>query len=81
MDIRKIGPTHGKVMTWMGNIDAMVLGTNDKQQIEAEVRSKLEAGMANNGYIYHSDHSVPPGVSLESYKFVIELLDRFGNYQ
>ncbi len=81
MDIRKIGPTHGKAMTWMGNIDAMVLCTNDKQQVEAEVRSKLEAGMANHGYIYHSDHSVPPGVSLETYQFVIELLDRFGNYQ
>jgi uroporphyrinogen decarboxylase len=81
MDIRKIGPTHGKVMTWMGNIDAMVLGTNDKQLIEDEVRSKLQAGMANHGYIYHSDHSVPPGVSLETYKYVIALLDQYGNYQ
>lgn len=81
MDIRKIGPTHGRQFTWFGNIDAMVLGTNDKQLIEAEVRSKLAAGMANNGYIYHSDHSVPPGVSLETYRHVIELLDLYGNYQ
>ncbi|HCD32373.1 MAG TPA: hypothetical protein DER01_08185 [Phycisphaerales bacterium] len=81
MDIRKIGPTHGKTFTWFGNIDAMVLGTNDKKQIEAEVRSKLNAGMENKGYIYHSDHSVPPGVSLESYRYVIALLDEYGKYQ
>lgn len=80
MDIRRIGPTHGKTFTWFGNIDAMVLGTNDKALVEAEVRSKLEAGMANCGYIYHSDHSVPPGVSLETYRFVIELLNQYGNY-
>lgn len=80
MDIRRIGPTHGKIFTWFGNIDAMVLGTNDRQQIEAEVRSKLQAGMANKGYIYHSDHSVPPGVSFETYRYVIELLDQYGNY-
>lgn len=81
MDIRRIGPTHGKTFTWFGNIDAMVLGTNDRDLIEAEVRSKLKAGMANKGYIYHSDHSVPPGVSLETYRYVIELLDAYGNYQ
>jgi uroporphyrinogen decarboxylase len=80
MDIRRIGPTHGKTFTYFGNIDAMVLGTNDKAQIEAEVRSKLAAGMANHGYIYHSDHSVPPGVSLETYRYVIELLNQYGNY-
>lgn len=81
MDIRKIGPTHGKQFTFFGNIDATVLCTNDKDQVEAEVRSKLQAGMANRGYIYHSDHSVPPGVSLETYRHLIELLDQYGNYQ
>ncbi len=80
MDIRRIGPTHGKDFTFFGNIDATVLCTNDRDKVEAEVRSKLAAGMANRGYIYHSDHSVPPGVSLATYRFVIELLDQYGNY-
>ncbi|MEM8783090.1 MAG: hypothetical protein AAGE65_09580 [Planctomycetota bacterium] len=28
----------------------------------------------------HTDHSVPPTVSWETYRFVIERLNRYGNY-
>jgi uroporphyrinogen-III decarboxylase len=58
----------------------MVLATNDRDAIEAEVRGKLDAGMAKKRYIYHSDHSVPPQVSLDTYRFVVDLLDKHGNY-
>jgi hypothetical protein len=40
----------------------------------------LKAGMATRRYIYHSDHSVPPSVSWDTYRYVIELLDKYGNY-
>jgi hypothetical protein len=36
--------------------------------------------MARRGYAYHSDHSVPPEVSWHTYQWVIDLLDRYGNY-
>ena len=48
--------------------------------VEHEVRSKLEAGMSIKGYLYHSDHSVPPQVSWETYQFIVELVNRYGNY-
>lgn len=80
MDIRKLCPKYGRKLAFFGNIDVMVLGTNDRDRIEEEVRSKLAAGMATKGYIYHSDHSVPPTVSWDTYRFVIDLLDRYGNY-
>lgn len=81
MDIRELGPRYGDRLAMFGNIDATVLATGDRARIEAEVSSKLAAGMATRGYMYHSDHSVPPSVSLETYRFLIELLDKYGTYE
>ncbi|MEI6083534.1 MAG: uroporphyrinogen decarboxylase family protein [Verrucomicrobiota bacterium] len=80
MDIRKLCPKYGDRLSFFGNVDVMVLMTNDRARIEAEVKSKLAAGKAKNGYIYHSDHSVPPQVSWETYQFIITLLDKYGSY-
>lgn len=80
MDVRVLAPRYGDKLALFGNVDVMVMGSNDLGAIEHEVRSKLQAGMATKGYVYHSDHSVPPTVSWESYQFVIELVDRYGNY-
>jgi uroporphyrinogen decarboxylase len=80
MDIRKLCPRYGDRMTFFGNVDVMVLATNDRDKIEQEVSQKLKAGMATRRYIYHSDHSVPPSVSWDTYRYVIELLDKYGNY-
>lgn len=81
MDVRKLAPKYGDRLSLFGNIDVMVMATNDRELIEEEVVSKLRAGMANQGYAYHSDHSVPPSVSWETYKFIVELVDAHGNYE
>ena len=80
MDVRKLAPQYGDRLTFFGNIDMTVALTNDRSRVEHEVRSKLEAGMASLGYIFHSDHSVPPQVSWPTYRHVLELVDRYGNY-
>ena len=80
MDIRKFAPTHGDRLAMFGNIDVMKMATNDLGVIEEEIRSKLAAGMAVRGYAYHSDHSVPPQVSWDTYKAIIGFIDRYGNY-
>ena len=36
---------------------------------------------ARGGYIYHSDHSIPPTVSFDSYRRVIELVREYGSYE
>jgi hypothetical protein len=36
--------------------------------------------MATRGYIYHSDHSIPPQVSWKTCEHIISLLDRHGRY-
>ena len=80
MDIRELCPTYGDQLTFFGNIDVMIMGANDLERLEHEVKSKLAAGMATKRYIYHSDHSVPPSCDFETWKFVIDLLNRYGNY-
>ncbi|MCG3150033.1 MAG: hypothetical protein PCFJNLEI_03500 [Verrucomicrobiae bacterium] len=80
MDIRNLVPKYGDRLTFFGNVDVMQMMTNDRAKIETEVQAKLTAGKSRKGYIYHSDHSVPPQVSWETYQFIIELLDKYGRY-
>ena len=80
LDLRQLGPKYGRRLSLFGNIDMTVAGTNDRAKIEAEMQAKLEAGKATKGYLYHSDHSVPPEVSWATYQFMMELLNRHGMY-
>jgi len=80
MDVREMAPKYGSRLGFCGNIDVTVLMTNDRDRIREEIRSKLAAAMPYNGYIYHSDHSIPPGVALETYRFVLDEVRRLGRY-
>lgn len=80
MDVRELAPKYRTRLSFFGNIDMTVAINGDRDRLEHEVKSKLAAGMANKGYAYHSDHSVPPQVSWDTYKFIIELVDRHGRY-
>jgi uroporphyrinogen decarboxylase len=80
MDVRELKPAVGDRVTLMGNIDIMVLITNDRQAIEQEVASKIPLAKQGGGYIYHSDHSIPPGVKWETYVFLMELVEKYGKY-
>jgi uroporphyrinogen decarboxylase len=80
MDVRRLAPKYGDRLSFFGNMDVMKMMTNDRAIIEEEVTTKLAAGMAKQGYLYHSDHSVPPQVSWDTYQFIIALLDKYGQY-
>lgn len=80
MDIRQLAPQWGERFAFFGNIDMMVAITNDRDRVAHEVRTKLAAGMAHTGYLYHSDHSVPPQVSWETYQWIMELVGQHGRY-
>lgn len=81
MDVRELAPQYGERLGFCGNIDVTVLATNDREQIRAELESKMRAAMPYRGYMYHSDHSIPPGVSLETYRFVLDEVRRIGRYE
>lgn len=80
IDVRELKPQVGDRVTLMGNIDIMTLITNDRERIEAEVAAKIPLAGRGGGYIYHSDHSVPPGVTWETYQFLMRLVDEYGRY-
>lgn len=80
MDVRELAPEFGDRVGFCGNIDVTVLATNDRFKILPELESKIHAGMACRGYMYHSDHSIPPGVTLGTYRWVLDEVRRIGVY-
>jgi uroporphyrinogen decarboxylase len=81
MDVRELAPQYGDRLGFCGNIDVTVLATNDRERIRAELHSKMSAAMPYRGYMYHSDHSIPPGVTLETYRWLLDEVCRFGRYE
>ena len=78
LDIRKLKPKYGKSLTFWGNIDVRKI-SGSPAELEEEIRSKLPFSIRGGGYIYHSDHSIPPEVSFSQYKWLIEeLLPKYG---
>ena len=80
MDLRNLVPAYGDKLTFFGNIDVMAMIDGDEEKLENEIREKLAAGMSRNGYIYHSDHSIPPQVSWPLYQKMIGWVNKYGNY-
>lgn len=78
-DVRALKELYGNKITFFGNIDIRKL-SGTKADIEEEISSKLPVAMKGGGYIYHSDHSVPPTVSWDNYRFAMEMLDKYGAY-
>jgi uroporphyrinogen decarboxylase len=79
LDVRDLVAEYGNRLVWIGNIDVRKL-SGTRAEIEDEIIPKVLAARRGGGYIYHSDHSVPNSVSLESYRYAIELVRRYGAY-
>lgn len=80
MHIKDLKPKLGDKLTFFGNISVQSF-KNGKEAIEAELWEKIPIAMKNGGYIYHSDHSIPPEVSLETYLHTMKVLDEIGCYE
>ncbi len=79
MDVRVFKETYGNKITFFGNIDVRKL-SGTRADIEEEISSKLPIAMRGGGYMYHSDHSVPPTVSWDNYCYAMELVEKYGKY-
>jgi uroporphyrinogen decarboxylase len=79
VDVRRLKQTHGDRLTFWGNIDVNEL-SGSEEECEAEIREKLTVAKQGGGYIYHSDHSIPPTISFARYCRIMELVERFGRY-
>lgn len=80
MDVRELKKQFGSRLAFMGGIDTRAMADPDPRVIEEEIASKVSVAKQGGGYIYYSDHSVPDSVSLEQYRRVLELVQRYGRY-
>jgi uroporphyrinogen decarboxylase len=71
LDVVDMRQRYGRRLTFFGNIAAKrMLGP--RAELEAEIRRKVPVA-AQGGYIFHSDHSVPPQVDFDQYCWMLRL--------
>jgi uroporphyrinogen decarboxylase len=80
MDLVGLKEKYGDRLAFMGGIDVRKMASGDPRLIEEEIATKIGLAKRGGGYIYHSDHSVPDNVSFDSYKYVMELVRKHGQY-
>jgi uroporphyrinogen decarboxylase len=79
LDVRKLKPLYGDRLTFYGNIDARKM-SGAAEEIEAEIRDKVLFAKRGGGYIFHSDHSIPPEVSFDRFLWIMDLARKYGAY-
>ena len=80
MDLIKIYKDFGENLSLMGGIDVRTLYSNDLDIINKELESKIPIVKGNNGFILHSDHSIPNTVNYESYEYFVKRGRELGTY-
>lgn len=79
LDVSELKKLYGDQITFMGNIGVPVMSVGG-DVIREEMERKIIPAMQGGGYIFGSDHSIPPEVTYEKYCDVINILDRIGKY-
>ena len=68
-------------IAFMGNLDIVAFETNDRAELEKEIIPKLQGIKEDRiPYVFHSDHSIPKTVKLETYKYALELWEKHCRY-
>ncbi len=74
MNVIELAKEYAGKIAFMGNIDVTVLNTGNKIAIKQEIEYKLkELKKLKAPYVFHSDHSIPPDVRLETYKYALDV--------
>jgi len=81
MDIFRLKRDYGDVLTLWGGIDVRAIANPDPAVLEKEISEKVTMASKGGGYIFSSDHSIPDDVSLEKYKWMVELGKRYGSLE
>ncbi|MDP6358455.1 MAG: uroporphyrinogen decarboxylase family protein, partial [Planctomycetota bacterium] len=81
-DVLEFARIYGNQISYMGNIDIVPLSTNDPAAIRAEIEPKVkELNRLRIPYFFHSDHSIPPNVSFETYKLALQIFQENRRYE
>ena len=78
LNVVELKKKYGDRLSFMGNISVRKMAEGgDAIRTEME---KVRLAKEGGGYIYHSDHSIPPEVTYEKYCDVMRILDEVGRY-
>lgn len=80
MDLLRIYREYGDRLSLMGGIDVRVLYTNDLAKVDAELKAKIPIVKGHNGYVVHSDHSIPHTVDYSTYRHFVSRALELGKY-
>jgi uroporphyrinogen decarboxylase len=72
MDPLRIHRNFGDRLSLCGGMDARNLVANDVDAIRRELAAKIPVLKSRNGYILHSDHSIPDTCRYETYRFFVD---------
>ena len=81
MDLLKLCRDYGHVLSFMGGIDVRALYSNDRDIISKELEEKIPEVMKRNGFVLHSDHSIPNTVHYDTYRYFINRGLELGTYK
>lgn len=81
MDLLRLYQKYGERLSFIGGIDVRELYTNDRKRIDIELEAKIPVVMQGNGYVVHSDHSIPATVNYEVYKYFCKKALELGTYK
>ncbi len=80
MDLLRIHRNYGADIALMGGLDVRPVASNDWEGIVRELESKIPEVRRGNGFIFHSDHSIPESADYESFVFFLEKGRELGTY-
>jgi uroporphyrinogen decarboxylase len=81
MDLLAVKRDYGDVLALWGGIDIRVFDSDDPDAIEREIAFKVPVAMKGGGYIFASDHSIPPSASLDQYGKWLKCAYKYGTYK
>jgi uroporphyrinogen decarboxylase len=68
-------------IAFMGNLNILAFESNDPKRLEEEIIIKLQKIKEKRiPYVFHSDHSIPKTVNLDTYKYALKLFSDYGRY-
>ncbi len=70
---------YGDRLVLHGGINAVLWP--DKDAITEEIRRVVPVVKEDGGYIFSSDHSIPNDVSLENFRYIVDLIKEVGKYE
>lgn len=76
-----IADKYGDQLVLIGGLDVQILETNDRDHIASEIKQLLEAMKTREAsYIFHSDHTIPPTVDYDTYRFALDTYMQYRDF-